>query len=68
MEHLPNPLRSNKEQLPKHMLFLTGIFVSHVNGWVLLSNGNVEYKYLFPKTDRALLNWKSSRLDLKVPL
>jgi hypothetical protein len=37
------------EQLPKHALFLTGTYVSHVNGWILLSNGNVQYKYLFPR-------------------
>jgi hypothetical protein len=61
MEHLPNTLWSDKEQvpdmeqLPKHT-FLNGTFVSHVNDWVLWSNGNVQYKYLFPKTARALLN------------
>jgi len=42
------------EQLPKNTLVLTGTFVSHVSGWVLLSNGNFQYKYWFPKTDGVL--------------
>jgi hypothetical protein len=46
------------EQLSKNTLFLIGTFVSHVSGWVLLRNDNVQYKHLFPKTDRRLSNWK----------
>jgi len=41
--------------------------LSHVSGWVLLGNGNVQYKQ-FPKTDATLSNWKSSNLDLSAPL
>ena len=40
----------------------------NTSGCVLLSNGNIQYKYLFPKYDGELLNWKTSRLDLSVPL
>jgi hypothetical protein len=74
MEQLPNPLRSDLDQFPdmeelhKNTLFLTGTFVRHLSVWVLLSNDNAQYKYLFPKADGALSNWKSSRLDLSVPL
>jgi len=37
------------ELLPKNTFFVTGTFVSHANVWVFLSNGNVQYKYLFPR-------------------
>ena len=74
MEQLPNPLWSDMdqfpdiEQLPKNTLVLIGTFVSHVSGWVLLSNGNVQYKYWFPRTGGTLLHCKTRRLDLSVPL
>ena len=44
--------------------------VSHVRGWVLLSNGTVHTVQLLvsPKSDGALSNWMLSRLDLSVPL
>ena len=67
-EQLPNPLWSDMgqfpdtEQLPKNIIVLTGTFVSHVNGWVLLSNGNVQYKYWFPKTDATLSNCQKRRI------
>ena len=35
-------------------IILTGIFVRHVNFRVLLSNVNVLYKHLFPKTETAI--------------
>jgi hypothetical protein len=74
MKKLPNPLWSDVDQFPdmkqlrKITLFLTGICVSQVSGWIFLSNGIVQYKYLFPKTDRALSDWKTSRIYLSVPL
>jgi hypothetical protein len=63
MEQLPD-----KVQLSKITLFLTGISVSHVNLWVLLSNGNGLYKHMFSKTCGALSNCKSSRLCMLAPL
>jgi hypothetical protein len=48
-------------------LFLVGIFVCQVSVWVLLSKGNVQFNYLFPKTDEAL-KLEASMLDLSVPL
>jgi hypothetical protein len=74
MEQLHNPLWNDMDQfpdihqLPKNTLFLTGAFVSHVSGCVLWSNGNVQYKYLFPKIDGALSNCKRRRIDLSIPL
>ena len=48
-------------------LFLVGIFVSQVSVWVLLSKGNVQFNYTFPKADGAL-KLEASRLDMSVPL
>ena len=56
------------EELSKITFFKTGIFVSHVNLRVLMSYGNVQYKYLFSKTYGSLSIWKSNRLVLLVPL
>jgi len=48
-------------------LFLIRIFVSQVSVWILMSKGNVQFNYLFPKTDGAL-KLEASRLELSLPL
>ena len=51
----------------KQIIFNWNLCKSHQ--WLgLMSNGNVQHKYLFPKTDGALWSWESSRVDLSVPL
>jgi len=44
------------------------MFVSHLSVWVWVCNCYIQFSYLFPNPDTALSNWKSSRLELSVPL
>jgi hypothetical protein len=50
-------------QFHKNVIYNWNLVI-HVSVWAHC----VQFKYLFPNTDGALSNWKSSRLDLSVPL